>query len=641
MPGLGVEVGTLFPDSLPLPATGLEVAQFVSLRAAACVGADYSNLAMLGRAHRAGLGWFGKNSLLLLPGAGSWFVLGSVVTDAPLGARPPGAALRAHGDGCGSCHRCPTACPTGALVEPRGPRRPPVPGLAGAGPGILPRGVPERPSGTGSTAATSASRSVRSTGSTDRRHPPPPARGRDRVDRGRPARAPGGLRRRAAGAPTGAGTSPTRPALPAAQRPGRAGQRGGRRATPPPSAALRRWLGADDPTAGRARPWAARQLGRDDLVDHRSGDPPAGHQRLPAQGRRDPGLPVGAVAPARPRLLRRAHRVAPIPDAAGLRPGAGRPGHPHRAGARPGAGAHAAVWSAGSARPPGRVGADLVVLDPAFPLGLLGPRLGLPYAVLLHGAEVAMPGRLPGQPPAGRPRPAPQRRWPISAGGYPAAEAAPGRCGAGRCRRWWRSPPASTSTGSVPCRPASGPQARADLGLPVDGPAGGERQPARAPQGHGRAHRRGRPAPDRPVPDLTVAIAGRGRDTRPAGRPESPSTRPRSACSAGVSDADLPRLVGAADVFAMLCRNRWLGLEQEGFGIVFLEAAAAGVPQVAGRIGRRRRGGGGRGDRTGRPAPDRCRRPWPVPSPRFSTTRTLRIDDGPGVPAAGRGILRL
>jgi phosphatidyl-myo-inositol dimannoside synthase len=35
----------------------------------------------------------------------------------------------------------------------------------------------------------------------------------------------------------------------------------------------------------------------------------------------------------------------------------------------------------------------------------------------------------------------------------------------------------------------------------------------------------------------------------------------------------------------MLCRNRWLGLEQEGFGIVFVEAAAAGVPQVAGASG--------------------------------------------------------
>jgi phosphatidylinositol alpha-1,6-mannosyltransferase len=35
----------------------------------------------------------------------------------------------------------------------------------------------------------------------------------------------------------------------------------------------------------------------------------------------------------------------------------------------------------------------------------------------------------------------------------------------------------------------------------------------------------------------------------------------------------------------MLCRDRWAGLEQEGFGIVFLEAAAAGVPSVAGRSG--------------------------------------------------------
>jgi epoxyqueuosine reductase len=70
-------------------------------------------------AHRAGLGWFGKNSLLLVPGAGSWFVLGSVVTDAPL--RPsstPTTPPAAHAEGCGSCTRCLSACPTGALVSP-------------------------------------------------------------------------------------------------------------------------------------------------------------------------------------------------------------------------------------------------------------------------------------------------------------------------------------------------------------------------------------------------------------------------------------------------------------------------------------------------------------------------------------------
>jgi len=64
-------------------------------------------------AYRAGLGWYGKNTMLLLPGRGSWFVLGSVVTDAPL----PASATMVP-DGCGSCARCLPACPTGALVAP-------------------------------------------------------------------------------------------------------------------------------------------------------------------------------------------------------------------------------------------------------------------------------------------------------------------------------------------------------------------------------------------------------------------------------------------------------------------------------------------------------------------------------------------
>lgn len=63
-------------------------------------------------AQRAGLGWFGKNCNILLPGRGSWFILGSVVTNAPLPASKPVA------DGCGSCRRCQVACPTGALVSP-------------------------------------------------------------------------------------------------------------------------------------------------------------------------------------------------------------------------------------------------------------------------------------------------------------------------------------------------------------------------------------------------------------------------------------------------------------------------------------------------------------------------------------------
>jgi len=52
-----------------------------------------------------------------------------------------------------------------------------------------------------------------------------------------------------------------------------------------------------------------------------------------------------------------------------------------------------------------------------------------------------------------------------------------------------------------------------------------------------------------------------------------------------VADADLPALYACADVFAMLCRDRWGGLEAEGYGIVFVEAAACGVPAIAGRSG--------------------------------------------------------
>jgi phosphatidylinositol alpha-1,6-mannosyltransferase len=84
--------------------------------------------------------------------------------------------------------------------------------------------------------------------------------------------------------------------------------------------------------------------------------------------------------------------------------------------------------------------------------------------------------------------------------------------------------------------------------------------------------------------DLTVAIAGAGRDHGRLERIIASSMAPVRLLGR-VPDDLLPRLYGCADVFAMLCRDRWAGLEQEGFGIVFLEAAACAVPQVAGDSG--------------------------------------------------------
>ncbi len=77
------------------------------------VHCDDNSLVDRNVAYRAGLGWYGKNSNLLLPDVGSWFVLGSVLTDADLPTNSEPVA-----DQCGSCQRCFEGCPTDAIVGP-------------------------------------------------------------------------------------------------------------------------------------------------------------------------------------------------------------------------------------------------------------------------------------------------------------------------------------------------------------------------------------------------------------------------------------------------------------------------------------------------------------------------------------------
>jgi epoxyqueuosine reductase len=63
-------------------------------------------------AAQAGIGWHGKSTMLLDRQLGTWFFLGEILTTLEL---PPDEAQRAR---CGSCTRCITACPTGAITEP-------------------------------------------------------------------------------------------------------------------------------------------------------------------------------------------------------------------------------------------------------------------------------------------------------------------------------------------------------------------------------------------------------------------------------------------------------------------------------------------------------------------------------------------
>lgn len=229
-----------------------------------------------------------------------------------------------------------------------------------------------------------------------------------------------------------------------------------------------------------------------------------------------------------------------------------------------------------------RTRAGLVVLDPALPVGIVGSSLQRPYAVVLHGAEVTVPARLPGVRHLLR-RTLRGAHGLIAAGEYPAAEAR--RLLGDRIDPAFVTviPPGVDVERFRPLDFEQRAKVRADFGLPVDG--------CLVVSVSRLVPRKGmdvlidaaaRLAPTRP--DLTVAIAGAGRDRRRLDSRIAAVGAPVIMLGR-IREADLADLYGCADVFAMLCRDRWGGLEQEGFGIVFLEAAACGVAQIAGRSG--------------------------------------------------------
>ena len=225
------------------------------------------------------------------------------------------------------------------------------------------------------------------------------------------------------------------------------------------------------------------------------------------------------------------------------------------------------------------VGADLVVLDPAVPLGIVGPFLSRPYDVVLHGAEVTVPGRLPvSRQVLGRVLR--KARHVIAAGGYPAAEA---ERAAGRPLDVTVVPPGVDIERFVPLEPDARVAARRHFGLDDDAEVVVAVSRLVPRKGFDTAIRAVARLSAR-RPDLVLVIAGAGRDRERLEKLASAESAPVRFLGR-VSNDDLPILYGCADVSVMMCRNRWAGLEQEGFGIVFVEAAACGVPAIAGASG--------------------------------------------------------
>ena len=226
---------------------------------------------------------------------------------------------------------------------------------------------------------------------------------------------------------------------------------------------------------------------------------------------------------------------------------------------------------------------QLVQLGHPLPAGLLGPRIksaaGLPYLVFLGGAEVTLPGMIPGVRSALR-HVLGNAAMLVTVSEFTAA--AGGQHTNDHVPKCVLRPPLDVDA-LTPPTVEQRDAARRDLG--VEGelvlcigrlvPRKGQDMLVEA-----------LPRLTAEFPALQLALVGEGRlATRLFERAQQHGIADRVRLTGPVDGAALLQWLHAADVFASPCRTRWHGYEVEGFGIVFAEAALCGLPVVAGRSG--------------------------------------------------------
>ncbi len=228
-------------------------------------------------------------------------------------------------------------------------------------------------------------------------------------------------------------------------------------------------------------------------------------------------------------------------------------------------------------------GMDIVQFGYAFQSWLIGPavrrRTGVPYVVFVHGAEVLMPLRAPGA------------SWLLMRGSLEDATGiftVSAHTAAG-VKRFTRDHPPSTVI-------------RPTVDLEKFHPSENPRRKIR--ERHGLDDRpvilcvsrlTARKGQDRLIDVLPglhsrfgarLLLVGGGKlEDRLRRRARLRGVEKQVVFAGKAPDDQLPAYYAAADVFAMPVRSRWVGAEEEGFGVVFVEAAASGLPVVVGDSG--------------------------------------------------------